>query len=76
MFRILGESLARFLSQPRGRSVQFATSEQAKLAAALKKGDVLLFEGNNRISTAIKYLTQSSWSHAVLFIGDALGAAL
>ena len=30
-----------------------------------------LVEGNTRISTAIKYLTQSTWSHAALFIGDA-----
>jgi len=73
MFRTLGRSLARFLSRPRGRGVQFATSGQAELSAALGKADVLLIEGNSRISTAIKYLTQSSWSHAALFIGDAAG---
>lgn len=31
-----------------------------------------MVEGNTRISVAIKYLTQSTWSHAALYIGDAL----
>ncbi len=44
-----------------------------RLAALLRPGDVLLVEGINRISIAIKYLTQSTWSHAALYIGDALG---
>ncbi|EPC01149.1 hypothetical protein L861_11280 [Litchfieldella anticariensis FP35 = DSM 16096] len=29
-----------------------------------------MVEGTSRISTAIKYLTQSSWSHAALYIGN------
>jgi hypothetical protein len=29
----------------------------------------LLVEGNTRISNAIKYLTQSTWSHAALYVG-------
>ena len=44
------------------------------VARALVPGDVLLVEGNTRISAAIKYLTQSTWSHAALYIGDALGS--
>ena len=43
-----------------------------KLQAALKPGDVLLVEGSQRISEVIKYLTQSSWSHAALYVGDSL----
>lgn len=39
----------------------------------MQPGDVLLVEGNFRISTAIKYLTQSTWSHAAMYVGDALG---
>src|SRR5207302_930257 len=41
--------------------------------AELRQGDVLLAEGNTRVSVAIKYLTQSTWSHAMFYIGDALG---
>ena len=36
----------------------------------IRKGDVVLVEGNERISEVIKYLTQSSWSHAALYVGD------
>jgi hypothetical protein len=36
---------------------------------------VLLVAGNRKISTAIKYLMQSTWSHAALYVGDALGPA-
>ena len=42
------------------------------LRALLRPGDVILVEGNTRISQMIKYLTQSSWSHATMYIGDAL----
>lgn len=65
--------LAQFLSRPRDIDIQITTNSPEDLAATLKKGDVLLVEGTSRISAAIKYLTQSTWSHSALFIGDALG---
>jgi hypothetical protein len=68
----IGQRLAAYLSQPIERDLQVATSKSGDLAATLKKGDILLVEGNSRISTAIKYLTQSTWSHAALYIGDTL----
>ncbi len=40
----------------------------------MQPGDVLLVEGNNRISGIIKYLTQSTWSHAALYVGPIDGA--
>jgi hypothetical protein len=40
------------------------------LRAVLRPGDVILVEGSQRISEVIKYLTQSSWSHAALYVGD------
>ena len=72
VFRWMGGRLARYLSKP-SRGAQVATSSLDLVAAALRPGDVLLVEGNTRISVAIKYLTQSTWSHATLYIGDALG---
>lgn len=47
-------------------------TDLARLRKALRPADVLLVEGSSRISTAIKYLTQSTWSHAALYVGDAL----
>jgi len=43
-----------------------------KLKETLRIGDVLLVEGDQRISQVIRYLTQSSWSHCGLYMGDAL----
>ena len=69
----LGRRLADYLAQERPRGEQVGVQDPAALAAALRPCDVLLIEGNTRFSVAIKYLTQSTWSHAALFIGDALG---
>ncbi len=44
------------------------------LRSVIEPGDVLLVEGNNRISGIIKYLTQSTWSHAALYVGPIDGA--
>ncbi|MEE9315387.1 MAG: lipo-like protein [Rhizobiaceae bacterium] len=48
----------------------YTASEPEVLLQILKPGDVMLVEGNQRVSAAIKYLTQSTWSHAVLYVGD------
>jgi hypothetical protein len=69
----LGRRLAQFLAKPRERNSHIPTSPWGLLAATLRKGDVVLVEGSSRFSSAIKYLTQSTWSHAALYIGDTLG---
>jgi len=51
----------------------FTPSDPAALRRVLQPADVLLVDGNQRISSAIKYLTQSTWSHAALYVGDTLG---
>ena len=43
-----------------------------RLARILQPGDVLLVDGRDKVSAAIRYLTQSSWSHAAMYVGDAL----
>lgn len=68
----IGSNLARHLSQPSQRDVRVATSSPERLKDTLRKGDVLLVEGASRFSVAIKYLTQSTWSHAALYIGNAV----
>jgi hypothetical protein len=45
-------------------------NDMAALKRHIRKGDVVLVEGNERISECIKYLTQSSWSHSALYVGD------
>ena len=71
----LGRRLAGYLAQPRAGHSALPTSAPEDMAAALQVGDVLLVEGTSRFATAIKYLTQSTWSHAALYVGSALGPA-
>jgi Permuted papain-like amidase enzyme, YaeF/YiiX, C92 family len=71
--RWLGTRLSQYLSKP---GVLPSTSKPANLQMleqCLRPGDVLLVEGTSRVSRAIKYLTQSTWSHTALYVGDALG---
>ncbi len=68
--RAIGERLASFLSRELPGYQRLDTISIEKVAAALEKGDIVLVDGNTRISTAIKYLTQSTWSHACLFVGE------
>ncbi|UTW14342.1 lipo-like protein [Marinobacterium rhizophilum] len=72
MLEFLGHRLSVYLSHPRDGLAPRATSSADKLHQCLLPGDVLLVEGTSRISTAIKYLTQSTWSHAAFCIGHAL----
>ena len=65
----LGQRLSRYLSES-GHSVgTVAPTRTDLLAQVLQTGDVLLVEGTSRVSSAIKYLTQSTWSHAALYVG-------
>src|SRR5262249_49936679 len=73
MLSAIGKLLAGYLSQPSRRYVPLSTSDPIRLAMVLRPGDVLLIEGNTRFSTAIKYLTQSTWSHAALYVGPIPG---
>lgn len=64
----VGRGLARWLNRPRQSESRVGTADPKALAAVLRPGDVLLVEGSSRISSGIKYLTQSSWSHSTLCI--------
>jgi len=72
MLGTAGRLLAGYLTRPIRGYEPIATSDPQQLRRALRPCDVLLVEGNTHISTAIKYLTQSTWSHAALYIGDTL----
>jgi len=70
--RWLGGHLSRYLSQRTLTANSAAPTDPRLLMACIRPGDVLLVEGQSRISVPIKYLTQSTWSHAAIFVGDAL----
>lgn len=70
----IGRRLAHWLNRPSIGYAPFTPSDFETLCDTLRPGDVLLVEGQARISNAIKYLTQSTWSHAALYVGDGLPA--
>src|SRR5215468_7248487 len=61
---------ARVLTKPRGNYTLLLPNDFESLLGALQIGDVILVDGDQRISEVIKYLTQSTWSHSVLYVGD------
>jgi len=71
----IGNAIASYLQKPIAGYEPFTRSDPDALRASLRPGDILLVEGNNRISGVIKYLTQSTWSHAALYVGSMAGRA-
>src|SRR4030088_2162198 len=71
----VGKLIASYLQKEVPGYEPFTPSDPEHLRGIIEQGDVLLVEGNNRISGIIKYLTQSTWSHAALFVGPIDGAS-
>jgi len=69
----LGRRLARYLTQPVKGFVPLTTADPKCFLRALRPADVVLVEGDTRVATAIKYLTQSTWSHSLLYVGPIPG---
>lgn len=69
----LGRWLARRLNTPSAEGWPFAPADPDALTRTLRPGDVLLVSGSEKVSTAVKYLTQSTWSHSALYVGPIAG---
>jgi hypothetical protein len=72
----ISAKILRYLAQPTRRYAPFFAPAPDVLRRALRPGDILLIEGNTRLSAIIKFLTQSTWSHAALYVGERPGDAL
>ncbi|MDU6496045.1 MAG: lipo-like protein, partial [Bradyrhizobium sp.] len=70
----IGKLIAAYLQKEIPGYEPFTPSDPEYLRKDMQPGDVLLVEGNSRISGIIKYLTQSTWSHAALYVGPIDGA--
>ena len=70
VLRKVGKRLALYLDQPTSHYGTFDAPGEKVLATTLQPGDILLVEGNTRVSKVIKYITQSIWSHAAIYVGD------
>ena len=65
--------IIRYLAQPTRRYAPFFAPDPEMTRRSLEPGDVVLIEGNTRLSAIIKFLTQSTWSHAALYVGERPG---
>jgi hypothetical protein len=68
----IGNRLAGKLVQTSSGYQPYTPSDFATLSQTLQPGDVLLVEGNQHVSAVIKYLTQSTWSHSAIYVGNIL----
>lgn len=68
----IGKILARKLDSQVSGYVPYTPSDIETMRAVIEPGDILLVEGNRQVSSVIKYLTQSTWSHAAIYVGDAV----
>ncbi|MBU2581671.1 MAG: lipo-like protein [Alphaproteobacteria bacterium] len=66
----LGRLIAGRLTEPCSGYRPSTPSDPETLRKTLQIGDVLLVEANQKVGTAIKYLSQSTWSHAALYVGN------
>src|SRR3954468_3236436 len=65
----IGQWIAGYLQKEVSGYETVTPSDPEPLRGVIQPGNVLRVEGNNRISGIIKYLTQSTWSHAALYVG-------
>jgi hypothetical protein len=72
MRRWMFEKMTEFLTRPLSTYERRGWNDPDAIRRHVRKGDVLLVEGDQRISALIRYVTQSSWSHAALYVGDEL----
>ncbi len=73
----LGSRLANYLAAPaKHYAPTVVAGGDARWPDYIEPCDVLLVEGASRISSAIKYLTQSTWSHSAIRVGDGASAPL
>src|SRR5208282_4601273 len=69
----ISTKMLQFLAQPTVRYAPFFAPDPTVVRGTLQSGDVILIEGNTRLSAIIKFLTQSTWSHAALYVGERPG---
>jgi len=70
--QILYRHASRILTAPLGGYLRSSGQNVELVKRHVQKGDVLLVCGDQRVSEVIRYLTQSSWSHAAIYVGDEL----
>jgi Permuted papain-like amidase enzyme, YaeF/YiiX, C92 family len=71
---ILTDHVIEAVTKARRSYQHFTVNDPRALKKRIEKADIVLVDGDQRVSQAIKYLTQSTWSHSAIYIGDELVA--
>ena len=65
-----GEWLVSRITRPRLEYRRYVFNDPEKLKSRIRPGDVVLVDGDQRVSQVVKYLTMSPWSHSAIFVGS------
>src|SRR3982074_1964270 len=76
MLDTFGKLIASYLQKEVPGYEPFTPSDPEHLRGVIQHGDLLMVAGTNAVYGIIKYLTQSTWSHAALYVGPIEGAAV
>lgn len=72
LLRSLGRRLLKRLDMPIKSYEKRIINNMNNLYQVVRKGDVVLVEGRAEISRIIKLMTNSTWSHSAIYVGNAL----
>ncbi len=75
IFSKLRQVVLTKLEKPRRYYEQRVYNNVGKLYNVIRPGDVVLVEGRSEMSRLIKLFTSSHWSHAAIYVGNALIAS-
>jgi len=73
--RLLSNAVVRILTRDNHNYERRIPNNLERLKRNVRPGDVVLVEGRTRVAQVIKYMTQSSWSHSALYVGDYLSSS-
>jgi hypothetical protein len=65
-----GEWVVAHITRPRQEYRRYVFNDPERLKSRIRPGDVVLVDGDQRVSQVVKYLTMSPWSHSALFVGS------
>jgi len=70
--QVLAGWFVRQITRPRREYRRVVFNDPERLKSRIRPGDVVLVDGDQRVSQVVKYLTMSPWSHSAIYIGSAL----
>ena len=69
---MLGGWFVDYITRPREEYRRWFFNDPVRLKSRIRPGDVVLVDGDQRVSQVVKYLTMSPWSHSAIYVGSAL----